>query len=180
MPLTRSHLAREFAASLAAAMPEDTLAQAVRRGAPTFDEAKETSAEITRRLQAFVRRREVDAAFGDPLFDWEGNSARTWAQSHSYDLLGTSAHPDAAILRPFTCALEFDREPTSEALSHLKAVLLKAAVHVLSGAYDACLLVYLLRSESTRATYTKDGSPHTARLIEHLRAQGMFITFVTP
>lgn len=116
------------------------------------------------------------AGGGNVLFDWEGNSTRTWAQSHSYDLLGTSTHPDAAILQPFTCAFEFDRE-SSGGVSQFKAKVLKAAAHVLSKAYDASVLVYVLR-RSTKDAHIEDKSPYTAELLRTLRGHGLFVAFV--
>lgn len=117
------------------------------------------------------------------LIDWEGNSQRKPPQAHSYKLLGTETHPDAAVLRPFRCAVEFDREGT-DGRSRFKDCLLKAACHVLSGAYDGVLFVYTLtRSDSTAETYLTDyeeGQGHTAQLLKLLDEKGVTIAIVPP
>jgi len=117
--------------------------------------------------------------------DWEGRKrATTERQAQSYPILGTWTHPDAAVVAPFTLAIEFDREPTSADYSHFKECLLKAAVHVLSGAYDASLLVFALKREESSPeiylNYEEDTLGYTARLLEILKSHGLHVLFLAP
>jgi hypothetical protein len=97
-------------------------------------------------------------------FTWEGRRRDGGRNDpYSYHVLGTNAFPDAAVLSPFTCAFEFDREPEKE-VSHLKRALMKASVHVLSGAYDAGVLVYVRHRERAKTDYLGDGL-NTDRLL---------------
>ena len=129
-------------------------------------------------VRDFLTQRKLPTEF---RFDWEGNSARTWPQSHSYDLLGTSAHPDAAVLSPFTCALEIDRQSLTSGASYLKERLMKAACHVLSGAYDAALFVYVLqRPGESSENYLSKANPFTSRLLDSFRLHGLTVALIEP
>lgn len=173
--LTRSFQAVSFAESLKARF-ECELAEEVRKAvASASDEHKSLSGHIEKLLRGHVKDGQ------DTLFDWEGNAARArGSQLHSYPLLGTSTHPDAAVLRPFTCAIEFDREPSGSVdWSHFKFGLMKAACHVLSRAYDATLYVFTLRRpNSTPAIYLNAQCHHTTELLTGLRSRGLVVAVV--
>ncbi len=175
--LSRAVAAVSFAQLLKSRL-EGELADEVRRAVDgRIDEHKHLCEHIRALLRGHVQGGE------EFVFDWEGNAERVrGTQQHSYPLLGTWAHPDAAVLRPFTCALEFDREPGgSMDWSHFKACLMKAACHVLSRAYDAALFIYTLRRPgSTAAIYTEDDSEHTVELLASLRSRGLVVAIVPP
>lgn len=140
-------------------------------------EHKALAGPISDLLKAFLEQRKLPAA--ESLFDWEGNAARTWPQSHSYELLGTSAHPDAAVLRPFTCAFEFDRQAVNRGASYLKERLMKAACHVLTGAYDAAVFVYVLqRAGESSENYLSASNPFNRRLLDSFRLHGLSIAVI--
>jgi hypothetical protein len=110
-------------------------------------------------------------------YGWEGNYERKSEQELCYKICGTWAFPDAAVLGPFTCAFEFDREPEGGGV-HFKEQLMKAAVHVLSGAYDACVFVYLLRPGSRASTYWGDRGVYSRTLKKKLRDAGLHVSFI--
>lgn len=141
------------------------------------DEHKRLAPDIEKELAEFIGERGLSA--GNSRFDWEGNSARRLPQKHSYVLLGTGAHPDAAVLSPFKCALEFDREHT-KGFSHLKSALSKTACHVLSGAYEAAILVFTLERSASADAYIRDKSAHTEAYLQNLRASGVVLAIVPP
>jgi len=100
-----------------------------------------------------------------------------------YPLLTTYAWPDAAVLDPFMCAIEIDRQPPQDSqqrLSHFKTCLMKAAVHTLSGRYDAVLFLYRLRRDAKGrgSEYLHDGSEYTRTLLELLRLARVVVEFV--
>lgn len=161
-----------FARALGECMSRKAWAEALRENPQ--EEHKALANKIQAELQRVVRANE-----GQVLFDWEGNSARKHAQQHSYDLLGTGAHPDAAVLRPFRCALEFDRQGGTNRRSHFKECLMKAACHVLSGAYDAALIVYLLLPEERAANIFDKKSSCDRRLMTELERAGLMCKFVS-
>lgn len=175
--LSRAVAAVSFAELLKTKL-EGELADEVRRAvAGQLDEHKHLCEQIRALLRGHVKG---DEEF---VFDWEGNGERArGTQQHSYPLLGTWAHPDAAVLRPFTCAIEFDREPAgSMDWSHFKSCLMKSACHVLCRAYDATLFVFTLRRpQSTPAIYLDDESHHTAELLGGLRSRGLVVAIVPP
>ena len=174
MMLMRSHYARDFAQTLGTEMTNQPLLGAL-RDAQSQGEHKALVPYITESLNAFLEKKGVIHSPEDILLDWEGNVERPLGtQAYGYPLLGARTYPDAAVLRPFTCAFEFDREGGP---AKFKERFMKAAVHVLSGAYDACLLVYMLKSGST-AQYTEDGETHSSRLLANLEAHGLFVTFI--
>lgn len=176
--LNRSMAARGFAELLATRFQSD-LARKVRAASLEGEEHKQLAGDV----EALLRVHSKQWGYTDScLFDWEGNKNREpGTQQHSYPLLGTYAHPDAAVLKPFTCALEFDREPGErQDWSHFKASMMKAACHVLSRAYDATLFVYTLRRADSSATAYLEGeeSQHTKELLSSLRASGLVVAVV--
>ena len=112
------------------------------------------------------------------LVDWEGKRRRRQEQERYYPVLGITSFPDAAVLAPFKCAFEFDREPAKGG-SHFKTALMKASVHVLSGAYDSCVFVYILRPGSSRRAYLPGKCKYTQRLIATLQAAGLYVAFIS-
>jgi hypothetical protein len=175
--LTRRIRALEFADALARQINATPWRQ-VLRAADESAEHKALASYIDEYLVQFLQQHDSNPQ--ERLFDWEGNSARTWAQSHSYELLGTWAHPDAAVLRPFSCALEFDRQPPTKGASYLKERLMKAACHVLSGAYDASLFVYILNRTGETGKAYLESHPFTKQLLDSLRAHGLVVALVEP
>ncbi len=172
--LSRRVHAIEFAESLATELRASKWVRLMRDNPEA--EHKVLSPHISDHLQKFVASRAGRGETPSPLFDWEGNATREWAQAHSYELLGTGAHPDAAVLQPFTCALEFDRQAATRGASYLKERLMKSACHVLSGAYDAALFVYLLgRQGDTKENYLGDENPFTRQLLASLRLHGLVV-----
>ncbi len=130
------------------------------------------------------RLKALAALHGDPKkihFDFEGNSRKPGTQRHSYPLLGAWTHPDAAVLEPFRAAIEFDRGPVGTGRSHFKTCLMKAACHVLSGAYDASLLVFILRRPDEVPSYLSGDDPkYTSELLSMLSARGLVVAIVPP
>jgi len=103
------------------------------------------------RLEGLCRQFEKDWSqeLASIKLDCEGDSDRHGCQPRSYWLFGTMAHPDAAVSSPFRCAIEFDRQPSGDGTnwSGFKQRLGKTLFHVLSGAYDAAIQVYVLTDE---------------------------------
>ena len=177
--LYRATYAVEFAESLASTIQEGLASKVRRAVAAGDDEHKALADDVQTILREHLKKWGYE---DDGLFDWEGNKGRVpGSQQHSYPLLGTSAHPDAAVLSPFTVAMEFDREPAEKQdWSHFKFCLMKAACHALSRAYDATLFVFTLRRKDSKAgTYLDDSeSPHTKELLSSLRTRGLVIAIV--
>jgi len=131
---------------------------------------------MQRALHKWVRRTfdrfvlSLGFAADEAVIDFEGNADRTRKQSHSYALLGTWAHPDAAALFPFRCAIEYDLHVSDRNVSHLKTSIGKTLAHVLSGAYDAALQVYIVRPNARHGAkqYLEDESPFTRQYLERL------------
>lgn len=179
-------LAIQFAEEVSQDLVAVESAAMIREAVSDFREHKVVESVIGKALETYVEkmiRQEWLLPGASRLFDFEGKQrAANERQRHSYPLLGTWAHPDAAVLSPFTVAFEFDREAATDT-SHFKTCLMKAAVHVLSGAYEACVLVFALtRPGSSRETYIDDpsaavGSMH---LIRTLQAHGLVVAFVPP
>ena len=172
--INRVYLARLFATELAEDVSTGKLAR-ILNSARVQEEHKAIAPFLNDRVIELLRRKGFSSLTKEVLCDYEGQTKRSAPQDRSYPVLGTWTHPDAAVLRPFSCAIEIDR---SGARSHFKDVLMKAAVHVLSGAYDACLLIYIYNTRSPRREYFRDGSAQTTQLLEHLSAAGMRIAFV--
>jgi hypothetical protein len=147
------------------------------KATPGFEHKdKRVIAEIEGYLGRFLGSE--DAHHPQSLFDWEGRDRRRpEEQERYYPVLGAWSFPDAAVLSPFKCAFEFDREP-DDGGDQLKRALMKASVHVLSGAYEACVFVYILRPGRNRPHYLEDGSKHTRRLIKTLTAAGLYVAFI--
>jgi hypothetical protein len=82
------------------------------------------------------------------------------------------------VLRPFRCAFEFDREKKQGAVD-FKDALMKAAVHVLSGAYEACVLVFILLPGLNPYEYLDDKNKHTRQLRKTLQANGLYVSFTS-
>lgn len=151
----------------------------LRRAAAGQGEHKVVASDIEEALLKFLKRKGLPAGQDDYLFDFEGRERpRGVRQVHSYELLGTWTHPDAAVLRPFALAIEFDREHET-GRSHFKTALMKTACHVMSGAYDAAVQVLVVRQSGSSAdVYGDDGSDYTGRLLDVLRAHGVVTIFV--
>lgn len=79
--------------------------------------------------------------------------------------------------------MEFDRQGR-HGRSHFKDCLMKAACHVLTGAYDAVVFVYTLtRSDSAAESYLTDyeeGQTYTAQFLKLLDEHGIVIAIVPP
>jgi hypothetical protein len=133
---------------------------------------------IRRRLEQFLKTESRDEALQDILFDWEGNDRRGREQKLKYPILGTLAYPDAAVLRPLRCAFEFDREK-KQGTSGFKNALMKASVHVLSGAYEACVLVFILLPGLSPHEYLDEKSKNTRRLVKTLGAKGLYVSLTS-
>ena len=147
------------------------------RNDPSQPEQEAAAIPIQEYLHEFLKAESAGSAHPAPCFDWEGNEQRQCRQTRSYPLLGTLAWPDAAVLRPFRCAFEFDREDPSGG-ADFKTKLMKASVHVLSGNYEACVFVYFLQPRDTQHGYLDYRNKYTRRLIEALRANGMYVAMV--
>jgi hypothetical protein len=172
MQSARSHLARKFAHDISQAFTSTKF----REKLPPYEEQKATAPLIHRNLERFLKTESRDGALRDILFDWEGNDRREGKQKYSYPILGTSTWPDAAVLRPFKCAFEFDREK-KQGTSGFKDALMKASVHVLSGAYEACVLVFILLPGLNPYEYLDDKGKHTRKLVKTLEANGLYLSF---
>lgn len=170
----RTHVARAFAEALKQHCQTDW-AESLRSELSGGQEHKTLAGRI----------KDLAGPYANPLqvrFDFEGNSKRKrGSQQHSYPLLGTWTHPDAAVLEPFRCAIEFDRERSGNDRSHFKTCLLKAACHVLSGAYEASLLVFTLRRPDTAPSYLSGEDPwFTSELLSQLTPRGLVVAIVPP
>ena len=168
-----SHLARKFAHDISQAFTSTQFRKKLR---PPFEEHKATAPLVRQHLERFLKTESRDEALRDILFDWEGNDRRGRKQENSYPILGTWTHPDAAVLRPFKCAFEFDREK-KQGTSGFKDALMKASVHVLSGAYEACVLVFILLPGLNPYEYLYEKSKYTRKLIKTLEANGLYVSF---
>jgi|GEM_PF-1095136 hypothetical protein len=167
-----SQLARKFAHDISQAFKSRPFRKKLR----PFEEHKATAPLIRRHLKRFLETESRDEAPQDILFDWEGRDRRGRKQERSYPILGTSTWPDAAVLRPFKCAFEFDREK-KQGTSGFKDALMKASVHVLSGAYEACVLVFILLPGLNPYEYLNEKSPYTRKLVKTLEANGLYVSF---
>ncbi|MBI5474974.1 MAG: hypothetical protein HY961_21745 [Ignavibacteriae bacterium] len=170
-------LAKEFACRFITMLQEDSSSQqAIARVSSQAD--LEPQKELHWLIEKLLAVMADELQLSSTLFrsDFEGN-ARNGKQIHSYPLLGTWCHPDAAILAPFRCAIEYDRQPAERNTSHLKVSLGKTAAHILSGAYDAAIQVFLLRADSDHNadTYMTDGVGTTKRFLQRLNQLGVFL-----
>jgi len=167
-----SHLARKFAHDISQAFTSTQFRKKLR----PLEEQKATAPLIRRHLERFLQTESRDEALRDILLDWEGNDRREGKQEYSYRILGTLTWPDAAVLHPFKCAFEFDRE-TKQGTSRFKDALMKASVHVFSGAYEACVLVFILLPGLNPYEYLRDKSKYTRKLVKTLEANGLYVSF---
>ncbi len=109
---------------------------------------------------------------------WEGNPSKEKKERYSYQVLGALTFPDAAVLSPFTCAFEFDREARRGSdKSSFKRALMKASVPVLSGKYDACVLIFSLQSGTVRTAY-RDDNERTKELLAFLEKRGLYVALI--
>ena len=169
-----SHLARKFARDIRQAF----MSTQFRKKWRPFEEHKATAPLIRRHLKRFLRTESTGETAQEVLLDWEGEDRRGRRQDRSYPILGTSTWPDAAVLRPFTCACEFDGEKKQGTVD-FKDALMKASVHVLSGRYQACLLVFILLPGLDPYEYLHDESKYTQKLVKMLEANGLYVSFPT-
>lgn len=176
MPVAHSDLAQKFARGIRKEFLSRRFRRMILNADPGFEQ-KAVAKDIEGYLDGFMKAGGAHPALPKLLFDWEGKERRGQDQDRSYPILGVWSFPDAAVLAPFKCAFEFDREP-SRTGSHFKATLMKAAVHVLSGFYDACVFVYVLQAGPSRCSYLDDKSPYTKRLIETLQDAGLYVTLI--
>ena len=175
MPVTHSHLARKFADGISEKFASRQFREALRNAVSQY-EHKATAPLISQYLDEHLKAESAGSSPPTAVFTWEGNKKK--GSPYGYPILGTWTFPDAAVLSPFRCAFEFDREAKLGGAG-FKAALMKASVHVLSGAYEACVLVYILQPRSTPHKYLNDGSDYTRRLIEALRANGLFLALTS-
>jgi hypothetical protein len=140
------------------------------------EEHKVLAPLIQEQLAEFLNMERQNECHPDFHFDWEGNKRKEKKQERSYRVLGTDSFPDAAVLRPFKCAFEFDRE-IKQASSSFKDALMKASVHVLSGRYEACVFVYILKTGDSKM-YLDDESEHTNKLLNMLQEHGLYISII--
>jgi hypothetical protein len=175
MPSRHSELARRFAHRISKRLLSGRFREALQKARPQ-EEQKALARPIEVCLQEF-RKTEHAESLRNSRYDWEGNYERKSEQGMSYKIYGAWAYPDAAVLGPFTCAFEFDREPEGGG-AHFKEQLMRAATHVLSGAYDACVFVYLLRPGSRASTYLADRSAYSRTLLKKLRDAGLYLGIV--
>jgi hypothetical protein len=175
MPSRHSDLARRFAQRISEELRSGRFRKALQNASPQ-SEQKNLAKPISEYLDQF-RKAEHAESLRRSRYDWEGNYERKSEQELTYKILGAWAYPDAAVLGPFTCAFEFDREPDRDR-AHFKEQLMKAAVHVLSGAYDACVFVYLLRPGSRTSTYLRDRRVYSKRLLNKLGDAGLYLSIV--
>jgi hypothetical protein len=142
--------------------------------APGYEQSV-VAENIERYLKDFLKNEYAPAKPPKPLFDWEGKDRKRKRSERYYPVLGTSAYPDAAVLIPFKCAFEFDRGKKLES-ARFRTAFMKASVHVLSGYYKACLLVYILRQKPNHHEYLKDDGRNTKKLIHRL--PGLYVTLI--
>jgi hypothetical protein len=118
--------------------------------------------------------------------DYEG-AERVGPEQRNYWLFGAMAQPDAAVLRPFRCAIEYDLQPPrAPHWSAFRRCLGKTVLHVLSGAYDAALQVYVLTNPSQKpehywTTVEGDDDPHhlyTRATLSRLHALGVYVAVI--
>ncbi len=173
---TKSTPARKFARQLSKSPLTPRLRKALANASPQNEHKDYVVHEaMLECLGKFIKSMRIHSK---PLFDYEGQpqGPRTQARTY-YQILGAWPFPDAAVFSPFKCAFEFDREGTGD--SDFKTALMKAAGHVLSGAYQACVLFYILRRGATPHGYLGDGTVHTQRLIRTPRRYGLYVALVS-
>jgi hypothetical protein len=173
--MNHSEVARRFAKRISEEFSSGRFREVLQKAAPQ-NEQKDLAKPIGAYLEGF-RNPEHAESLPKPWYAWEGDNRRRSAQERRYDIFGARAFPDAAILGPFRCALEFDREPVRGG-AHFKRELMKAAVHVLSGAYDACVFVYILRPASDHTVYLDDRNANSTGLFKKLRDAGLHVSLV--
>lgn len=168
---------REFARSIVAAI----------QGGWTIPPPGANYQPITLALESHLTDFLAKKGLGPGRVDYEGAKRKRGSQVHSYPLLGTWTHPDAAVLEPFRCAFEFDLEKSTS--SPFKTALLKAAAHALCGRYDSVVFLYFLKSSNPQAPYFSDNSSpagpssdssvsNTRTLLTHLEENGVFVALV--
>ena len=168
---------REFARSVVAAIQGGWTIP------PPGADYKPATLALESHLTSFLSKK----GLGPGRVDYEGAKRKRGSQEHSYPLLGTWTHPDAAVLEPFRCAFEFDLEKSTP--SPFKAALLKAAAHALCGRYDSVVFLYFLKASNPQAPYFSDNSSpaepsssssvsNTRTLLTHLEENGLFVALV--
>jgi len=177
MSSTKSDLSRRFAKRISEEFRSGPFLKALQKAHPQ-SEQKDLAKPIERFLEEFRTAAHVKS-LPKSRFDWEGNQHRESKQERSYEIFGTNAWPDAAVLDPFKCAFEFDREP-DQGRVHFKRQLMKASVHILSGAYPACVFVYLLSRGSTPKDYLRPDPEdvYSTTLIKKLEDAGLYVCLI--
>jgi len=175
MAFKRRNPAHEFARGIIEAFSAPRFRKALHGAA--YAEHKAAAKPIREYLKKFVKANWIGSAPPVEIYDCEGDYRRHGKQERSYSILGTSTWPDAAVIRPFRCAFEFDREKHPGS-SHFKNALMKASAHVLSGAYEACVFVYILVPTGTQHGYSDLRCKNTQRLIRTLRAKGLYVAIL--
>ncbi len=174
MPSTSPSHARKCAERVSRYLSSEQL-RVKFRSAARQEEQKVMAEPIGKYLEGFLKDQHL--APGSAWYDFEGNDHREPGHKLSYEIFGTNAWPDAAVLGSFKCAFEFDREP-DQGRAHFKEQLMKASVHVLSSAYEACLFAYVLRPGSTRSDYLSPRCVYSTRLDEKLRDAGLYVCLI--
>jgi hypothetical protein len=177
MAVSDSKLARRFAQRISKAFLQPQFRGKLVKAAAGY-EHKALAPKICEYLNGFLKAEGAKSNRAQAQVDWEGRDRGLSDRERYYPIVGFWAFPDAAVLSPFTCAFEFDREPTRPG-SAFKTALMKASVHVLSGAYDACVFVYVFRRGTGRPRYLHDKSRHTGKLIRRLQAAGLYVSLVS-
>jgi len=176
MPFKDTNLVRKFAQHIAKKLSQPPLREKLLDADLGF-EHRAVGEDLRKYLSEFLKAQAAESVLPSSEVDWEGDQRNASELKRNYQIVGIWTFPDAAVLAPFTCAFEFDREPKGGG-SGFKDALMKAAVHVLSGAYDACVLVYLLSAGHATHKYLNDGSDHTEQLILALQTAGLYVTLI--
>lgn len=172
-------LARLFASEMAARLEALPKPEARRRFRAAVEKpGTQDSAAFQPLIEEWAPRFARKHGTGPLLFDVEGSKKA----EREYEVLGTTAWPDAVVLKPFRCAIEFDTQPVPKGSvnsSRFRERLIKPLMHLLSDRYEACLFVYVLRHpEHSRLNYTDDDSPETARVMRFIHERGISLAFV--
>jgi hypothetical protein len=175
MPVSNSKLAQMFAQRISKAFKSPRFHEGIRK--EVLQNHETIAHEIERELKKFLKSKAPKSVAAAQV-DWEGNDRTRADQLRACEVFGTRTHPDAAVLAPFKCAFEFDNELKRNS-SGFKGRLMKASVHVLSGYYQACVLLYILPPGGNPPAYLDDGSPYTQKLRRRLEKAGLYVSQVS-
>jgi len=181
-----AELAREFARTISSSFQSPPYYEILCEAEPLY-EHKKCGPLIHEELSRLLEDRAEGLVAPRAETTWEGKErgTKTKPPRYSYHVLGTNSYPDAAVLSPFRCAFEFDREPKprgtkkpTSGVSRLKTALMKTAVHVLSSAYDAAALVYVRHPQQAGIDYRNDTGEYTSALLRTLEEKGVYLAVV--